>query len=1066
VIFFERVLSRVGIEPSERALCGWAGLCLALLGAAAYALFNASEALFLKRVGVAYLPWVLLASSFALVVTTGLAGRGLATADRPRAMPGVLIGLAALLVAFWVLLSLWQVPAVFGVFVLVSRQLLALGLLVTWLALGDLLTGRRAKRLFAPLAAGITIGGIVGSFGSDPVARLVGIEGLVLVSAALLLGAALAARRLPGAAPGGPVGAIASGGAARDAGIRSEEVSPQKVWRESPLFRLLLVSVLCGGLLSPVLYFEFSYLADAATAGADGEQRLLALFAQFRGWLNIGTLAFQLWLSGQLYRRIGLPLSLALEPVSYLLGFAWLGVRPGLMVGVAALGAGRITEDGIAGPGMRVLFNLFPERLRARASGLLQGPINRVGGVVGNGAVLLALAAGATSLIAWAALPVAILWTAAALKLWRSYPKLLLQASGERSLASAGADMATLLDARTIRALAKSLRDPDPRVCRAAVDLVRAAEPASGVEVLAEALVGAPASTRPLLVDALHALVEPLPAGSLRDGSAPAALAEVLEEVRDKEVEERADLLQSYARLVGSAGAEDRAGQSSLRVLNRALGDREAAVRLVAVAELHRRGCPPPGVADLAAVLRSAITGRDVLIRRSARRELRAMLVSRQPDDEWHAGLTLLAECLGQRADRAETAEALVEVARRHGGGVAPIADRVVRWMDDRDPRVRAAVLRFAGHAGLTPQMQRLIAGLGSHFVEVSAAAREGLVAFGSAATEPLLADVEAGASARRKAVVSVLRELDPERALLEAFYTRQLERARAAAVLRVALDGRDPSRLVLRRLEERVTDGAGTLLALLSVLQDDERIGELEWRLRHASDERARDIVVEALEALLAPAARAGLMPLIEDAPWEQGVRTGSAFGRRTPSAAEAWDELLQDPDPVSWRLARRFAPQALEERRRMGDAPGVLDPMDVAVRLQDAPAFGRLPTRQLMGLAEVLEEMRFDAGATVFSEGDEADGIYFVYEGEVEIRHGGSITGSIGPGAFFGELSTLDGVPRNRSARACEASLLLRLEREELLALMEQDPALGIGLSQFLCSRVRALQDGAGSG
>jgi hypothetical protein len=41
-------------------------------GCAAYALFNSSETLFLKRVGVAYLPWALLASSGLLVITAGL----------------------------------------------------------------------------------------------------------------------------------------------------------------------------------------------------------------------------------------------------------------------------------------------------------------------------------------------------------------------------------------------------------------------------------------------------------------------------------------------------------------------------------------------------------------------------------------------------------------------------------------------------------------------------------------------------------------------------------------------------------------------------------------------------------------------------------------------------------------------------------------------------------------------------------------------------------------------------------------------------------------------------------
>jgi hypothetical protein len=1041
----ESALHRIGIGPSERALCGWAGLCLALLGATAFALLNSSETLFLKRVGV-----------------TGIASRALADADRPRALPRILLVLALMLFPLWGLLQTLPVPVVFGAFVLAARQVLALGLMVVWLALADLVTGRQAKRLFAPLSAGVTVGGIAGSFGSDPVSRWVGVEGLLLVCAGLLAAAALAAMRLH-----------AAGTRHRERGPRADRrpsrapapkqrTSAARIWRISPLFRLLLAALLCGGVLSPVLYFEFSYVADAATTGADGEQRLLSLYAQFRGWLNVAMLVAQLWLSGRLYQRFGLPLSLALWPASYLMGFGWLGIQPSLAAGVTALGAGRLAEDGIGGSALRVLFNLFPEQLRSRAASLLEGPVNRLGGVLGNSCVLLALGLGAVPFIAWAAIPLAALWLGAALALWRIYPSLLLRASADRSLGAAGEDTAKLLDPGTVRALGAGLADADPRMCRAAVDLVTAADPAIAAEVLAGALEAAPASTRPLLVDALHRLVEPLPAGSLRSGRATAALARVLREPGHLAAEERADLLQTYARLTGASAAEGSEATGSIEVLQRALGDREAAVRLAAIAELHRRGRPPPGVGDLDTVLSSSLAGGDVLMRRSARKELRAMLLSTEPDDRWRARLALLAERLDQRADRAETAEALVEVGRRHDGAVLACSDEVLRWVDDRDPRVRAAVLRFVGHAGLSQQLRRLLAALGSRHAEVSSAARDGLVGLGAEVAQPLLAEIESGAPARREAVVSVLRKLELEAGELEALYARQLESARRAVVLRAALDGQDPSGLMLRRLEERVEEAVATLLACAAVLEDDDRIGQLERRLRRAPDERSRDILVEALEAVLPAIARVDLVPLLEADPWAQRGREGAALlGHRLPSAETAWSDLLEDPDPLSWRLARMFAPQAVEERLRMGDVPSVLDPMDVAVRLQATPAFGRLPTQQLVGLAEVLEEMRLEPGEPVFAEGDEGDGIYFVYEGEVEMHRGEQVLSRSGPGAFFGELSTLDGVPRTLAARAGQPTVLLRLDREELFALMENQPELGIGLSQFLSMRVRSLQD-----
>src|SRR5262249_56216517 len=120
--------------------------------------------------------------------------------DRRRWLARVLLGLAALLPPFALLVGS-PIAAIFGAFLLLARQVQALALLAFWMTLGNLVTSRQAKRLFAPLAAGITVGGILGSFGSEPVARVVGVGGLLVLCAALLAGAAYAGgklRRLPG----------------------------------------------------------------------------------------------------------------------------------------------------------------------------------------------------------------------------------------------------------------------------------------------------------------------------------------------------------------------------------------------------------------------------------------------------------------------------------------------------------------------------------------------------------------------------------------------------------------------------------------------------------------------------------------------------------------------------------------------------------------------------------------------------------------------------------------------------------------------------------------------------
>lgn len=1049
-------LSRIGVEESETSLFLWAGLSLGFTGAAAFALINTAETLFLKRVGVEYLPLVLLASSALLVGTTTGLGAFIANADRPRWLPRVLLMLAAMLVPFYPLIA-QDVPRISALLVLASRQVLAVALMVFWQALMDLVTARQAKRLFAPLASGITIGGVVGSFASAPISRVVGLAGVPLVCAALLVGAAFAAQRLRAAHPRRLDRGLG--------GSRPRAVAPAAgfadLWRESTLFRLLVVAMFCGGLLSPALYYEFSYVADQATSGPDGEQELIALYAQFRGWLNVAMLGTQLWLSGYLYRRLGLPLALAFWPATYLLGFAWLGFSPILLAGIAGLGAARLTEDGIAGSALRVIFNLFPDHLRSRAASLLEGPINRLGGVVGNAMVMGALTLGGGPWIGYGAMPIALVWLSASLSLRRAYPTLLLQASAERSLTTAGADKAQLLDPATLRALSPHLASGDPHECRAAIDLVTGAPPELAVGPLARAVEIAPEATRPIVIDALHRLVEPLPPGTLRDRGAAETLGRML---LDGELapEQRADLLQVYARLTGGADASEEERAASGRVLQRTMGDRQAAVRLAAIAELVRRGMPPPGVPDLDTALGGALggRGRDILIRRTARKELRAILLSSTPDAAWEARLRLLASRLERRADRAETAEALVEVARRHGPAAAACREQVMAWAEDPDPRVRAAVLAFAGDAGLADEAPRLARALGSRHPEEAAAAHEGLVALGAeAALKPVL-EQGFGAAGQRDEILAVLAELEVDGDVLESVFGDQLRSGLEAVLLRGALGEPPLAPLVARRLEERAAEAVGSLMTLLAVMRDEPRIAELEARLRRARDERRRDVLIEALEALLGQEDRRDLAPLIDPVPWsERAARASERLGRRLPSASQAWADLLRDRDELTRGLARASGP--VEAGEAMGDASGVPDAMAIAVRLQGVPAFDRLGTRELVRLAEALEEEQRGDGEEIFAEGDEGASLYFVLEGTVALSKGAIGLGEVGPDRFFGEISTLDGVPRAVSARAAGDVQLLRLDREDLIALMEDSPALGIGISQHLALRVRELQE-----
>src|SRR5262249_41082166 len=217
-----------------------------------------------------------------------------------RAVRGLL---GATLIPLW-LMVLAHATSAFALLVIVAKQIDALAVLTFWTTFGGLVSGRQAKRLFGLVTAGGTLGTICGSFASAPLGRAFGMAALLPIAAVLLGLGAIATR---------PLRHWQGPRVRRVAAPRREESAVRhlrSLWQRW-IFRLLVVSSLLAGVLGPMLYFEFSYVADLATRGATGEQRLLGLYAVIRGWINVGVLAIQLVGTSALFRRIGVPLAAA-----------------------------------------------------------------------------------------------------------------------------------------------------------------------------------------------------------------------------------------------------------------------------------------------------------------------------------------------------------------------------------------------------------------------------------------------------------------------------------------------------------------------------------------------------------------------------------------------------------------------------------------------------------------------------------------------------------------------------------------------------------------------------------
>lgn len=99
--------------------------------------------------------------------------------------------------------------------------------------------------------------------------------------------------------------------------------------------------------------------------------------------------------------------------------------------------------------------------------------------------------------------------------------------------------------------------------------------------------------------------------------------------------------------------------------------------------------------------------------------------------------------------------------------------------------------------------------------------------------------------------------------------------------------------------------------------------------------------------------------------------------------------------------------------------------------------------------------------AGELIYRQGDAAGELYLVQDGLVELFVGEGAGEQrltlLGRGQPFGERGALDGRPRAETARAAQDTLLVRLDRELLTALVRHSPELALLLLGRLAERLQ---------
>ena len=120
----------------------------------------------------------------------------------------------------------------------------------------------------------------------------------------------------------------------------------------------------------------------------------------------------------------------------------------------------------------------------------------------------------------------------------------------------------------------------------------------------------------------------------------------------------------------------------------------------------------------------------------------------------------------------------------------------------------------------------------------------------------------------------------------------------------------------------------------------------------------------------------------------------------------------------------------------------------------LLENPLFAKVPSENVRSMLAKLEAIDLSAGHVLLREGEAGDCCYFLKSGRAEVMIGcGSdeqVVAELGVGACFGEEALLTESPRNATVTVLEDACVLRLARQDFIALLKAPVIAELGLAQ----------------
>jgi HEAT repeat protein/ATP/ADP translocase len=1052
----------------------------------------ASEGLFLTRLGIQYLPSLLLINPLLVLVASAIYG---AFADRvpndrlliyTALIPVPLILLMRLLIALdatWVYFALYA-------FVLAYASILT----TSWTVyISGHYDTQESKRLVPFISSGLLIGTVVGGMGVAIGVSYIGAGNVLLLWVGASLGIAWVVWWLAQRFTAMETESRKVKRGAKPPGMLQNLKEGVAFSRDSSLF--LTTGVVSVATMVAIQLLDFEYSKILARAYPE-PAALTAFLGIFDGLTTIAALLLQWCVAPWSIRRFGVQGANLLFPYVLTIAFGGLLIAPTLGTAMFA----RFTRSGLM-PSLRgttrtLMLNAVPRKMGARVRSFNTGVVLPVG--QGLGALTLLALKGLAFPLLFPALGFLVsaffvVFTSRQNKAYSEALLGLLQEDKIHLLDLEGSGMRQL-DAAALATISERLRTDQADVSQTAADL--SGEPGEFMQEIASAQEEVSLTA----IELLRAIGSPHASATLQQHlpmSSPRLTAAALQAIAAIGGKDAGTVLQPYlhdpepqVRVTALTGLRQ-LGDASLRQhLSPLLDDADVQVRAAALAlVLADPTLPeyPRAQRDWETMLHAADTTTEI-----AALSIIPMLPQTPMQGRVYRALDRPA--VEVRREALRILQQLAAAKR-----IRELDTALLRALEDENIEIRQGALQVLAAIGTDEALGHMLILLEDEQPLVRETLMRAVKPFGKRAIEPLLSCLRSPTTsllAKESALLALARLEGVQADQLLSFWEGALRQVYQCKLMSLCLEASAPleADTFLRVALQNEHDQLLRLLIQLLAVWESPEVARLVESGLHDPDRHKRAHALEALESLSERRFTRLFLPILE----AEGARTsewqdvatrqwGFAFTdvseviatclqasdkwmvigailagqARANTGDSAWEAQLHHV--LASTVDEDIRNTVLRLRQGVHEADKRLSLTDMMLFLKRIPLYSSMTLEQLRTITEHLTERPITSGEVIFHQGDESYELYLIVAGKVEIvqERGGErhTIATSAAGDFFGEMAIFENRPRSATIVAVEEGLLLVLSPERFRHIILQEPAISFEIFRELSSRLRRL-------